>query len=540
MTVRNAADFAKDLMQYIQQRSWMIFCLTVVMMTAMSGHRAVGGEVGPGARLFVTKVYPRHGRLSDADFRQLADAGFTVVVNMWLEDVPAYCRGAARVGLAAMTWNAGLADAAKGDEVDRTVTRQGKTTRYTLPFSKAGWDEITKVIVAQARLSLTYRNLKGALLDFEIYDANSTDGFCESYDDATFAGFLREGGRTVPSPLPPPAKRQAYLDKLQILPLYIESQAKRVGERALALRRAVDAVNPDFQIGVYGWGAFKESILRNVASERAPALDMDATLYGRTIYSNAFSGGYDGNEPDRKGLKWSLTTAQTMAQAARHRGYPVVILAGHYPQSPGPADGSQYRFTVRQSFNSAAYADGYWIWTDWWLPKPWTDKQAWIDAMMTDWTQANAALDAGDWTWASRQPESVKDPHATTPQVILTTDGKKVKAWDAISGKSIAASAAIHWPQAKPAGSTSESFRVRGWRVEEVKAGKVIASYEVGHGVRAVATGDVDGLPGDEVITLNGGWIKIWDPQSQCELLRFYVGADQQDVRTVEAAAIGK
>ncbi|MCC6422299.1 MAG: hypothetical protein IT447_02380 [Phycisphaerales bacterium] len=512
--------------------------VTVMTCGMAMGARAadhVGQSVGAGARLFVTKTYPGHGRLSEKDFRQLADAGFTVVVNMWLEDVPGYCMGASKAGLAAMTWNLGMADAEKDDQVDRTVTYQGKTTRYTLPYSPAGWAKVTAQIAEQAKLSRTYTNFKGALLDFEIYDANSTEGFCETYDDATFAAFFREMGKPVPNPLPQADQRRDYLNKQQVLALYIESQARRVGEQARNLRRAIDAINPSFQIGVYGWGAFKETIMRNVATDRAPVLDLDATLYGRTIWSNAFEGGYDADEPDAKGLKWSLVTAAEMSRDARHRGYPAVLLSGHYPQSPGPKDGTQFRFTVRQSFNSAAYADGYWIWTDWTQPQPWADKQQWIDAMMVYWTQANAALDAGDWTWSSRQEDSVANPKATAPKFIMTTDGKTVLAWDPMTGKRIDTDKPLTWAAVNPsAGKAKSKLRIAGWSLRSIESTSVMP-YEVGHGVRAMAMGDVDRQDGEELVTLNGGWIKIWDTTSMCQLLRFYVGAEQTDVRVEDS-----
>jgi len=519
-------------------RTWMLL-LTIAAILIADRANADDGQIGRGARLFVTKVHPGHGKLTDRDFEQLRDAGFTVAVDRWIEDIPAFCEGASRAGLAVMTWQMGMADAAEGDNPDHTMTRLGKTTRFTLPHSSAGWAKVTEEIVAQARLSLKHPNLKGAALDFEIYDENRTDGFCESYDDAFFIAFHREMGKPAPNPPTPASERRAYLDRLQILSLYIESQAREVGAQAKKLRLAVDAVNPKFQIGVYGWGAFKETVMRNVATERAPVLDLDATLYGRTIWSNAFEGGYDAEEPDRKGLKWGLVTAAEMSRATRARDYPAVLLSGHYPQSPGPKDGSAYKFTVRQSFNSTAYADGYWIWTDWWLPEPWTDKQAWIDAMMAYWTEANAAIDAGDWTWASRQPVQVEDPNATIPQAILTTDGSTVLAWNPMIGERLTTSADVRWPEQKqPPMLDRQSLHIQGWVVKAMGGGVPVKSFDVGHGVRAFAVGDVDAVAGEELITLNAGWVKVWDPQSQVQTLRFYVGRNQRDLRVIDAGTI--
>jgi len=62
-----------------------------------------------------------------------------------------------------------------------------------------------------------------------------------------------------------------------------------------------------------------------------------------------------------------------------------------------------------------------------------------------------------------------------------------------------------------------------------------VGTYPVGHGLRGMAVGDVDAVAGTELITLNAGWVKIWDPATQSELLRFYVGPQQQEVQTIGA-----
>jgi len=56
-----------------------------------------------------------------------------------------------------------------------------------------------------------------------------------------------------------------------------------------------------------------------------------------------------------------------------------------------------------------------------------------------------------------------------------------------------------------------------------------------GTNLKAVAAGDVDGIPGEELVTLNDGWVRIWDPESGVELLRFLVGPDPTDLWLVSA-----
>ena len=513
-----------------------------IILSALACETASLAEpVGRGARLFVTKCFPRHGKLSKEDFRQLADAGFTVVVNKWQEDVPAYCRGAAGAGLEVMTWSGGMAAAEnlpgkieKGADLpmtpgaDQTITRVGKATIYTVPHSPVAWSKAADRVAELAAQSLEFPNFRGVVWDFEIYGPHKTDGYCESYDDTTFVEFLRSLAKEVPAPLTSPSERWAYLKEYGVLGLYVDYQSRLLAKQVARLRQRVDAINPEFQIGVYGWGVLLEAVKQNVATPRAPTLDCSAMTYGRTIFSRKYAGGYRADEPDRTGLKWSLLTTAKMAREGRRRSYPAVVLGGHYPQASGPPDGTQYRFTVGQAFNSAAYADGYWIWTDWHVPKPWESKQQWIDAMMEYFGEANAALDAGDFTWAARQPDYFPDPDASKPLRIVTTGGQTQTVWDATTGQRVA-DAREPVIEPSPAAVDGSPLRINGHEVVwgGGETGPAPKQLPVGHGVRALAVGDVDGHRGPEIITLNAGWVKIWDPDSAVMLLRFYVGPDQ-------------
>jgi hypothetical protein len=150
--------------------------------------------------------------------------------------------------------------------------------------------------------------------------------------------------------------------------------------------------------------------------------------------------------------------------------------------------------------------------------------------MMKAFKQANTALDVGDYTWASRYPEKIKDTQALKPQLIATSDGKSCKLWNPLTGESIdPETEIIRLPQSDPM-LEGKKIRVDGQRVEVVEKDKTVKSFPVGAGVRAVAVGDVDGQPGPEIVTLNRGWVKIWDPQSQVLLLRFFVGHNQSSL----------
>lgn len=507
-------------------------CLPLMIVALVCGVLPASEPVGRGARLFLTKCYPARGLLTEKDFRQLADAGFTVVVNRFRMDVPRYCQLAAAAGLDTMAWMGGQAKAVGKDQ---TITRKGNATRYGVPTSPRVWEEVTARVVEQAAISLKHTNYKGLALDYEIYDRGKTDGYCESYDDRSLTEFLSKMGKPIPEPLPPPADRWGFLKRMGLLGLYSDHQYKLVAEQVRLMRKKIDAVNPRFQIGVYGWGVLKEAVLENVSTRAAPGLDLNAETYGRTRWNRA-KGGYDKTEPDAKGLKWSLIANATRARKARTRGYPVLLLGGHNPQSPGPADGTQYKFTVRQAFNSAAYADGYWIWTESGFKKSslYKTRQAWIDAMMGYFGQAHAALDVGDYTWARRQPETIPHGEATTPLRIVTHDEKSSAVWDPLTGRKVSSGEEpVTRNISKQARlSKSGSLRINGHHVELIhsKTKKVIRRFHVGNAVAAFAAGDVDGMAGPELVTLNAGWVKIWSPATESMLLRFRVEGEHRSL----------
>jgi hypothetical protein len=48
--------------------------------------------------------------------------------------------------------------------------------------------------------------------------------------------------------------------------------------------------------------------------------------------------------------------------------------------------------------------------------------------------------------------------------------------------------------------------------------------------LRALVIGDVDAVAGNELVTLNAGWVQYWDYPSAAPLLRFWVGHDCVDM----------
>jgi hypothetical protein len=445
--------------------------------------------VNPKHRIFITKIYPGHGILSSSDFRQLADAGFTAVVDRWADDLPGFIQGATSVGLDSMTWDLGLV---WGSNLPRTVTYQGKQTGNAVAYSADTWSVIREMIIGRVELSLTYPAFKAVLLDFEIYDPNKTNGYAESYDDYIFVKFLTDKGYSIPSPLTPVASRRSYLDTRGLLEQFIAYQYDRVAAEVRQIRHEIDSINPYFQIGVYGWGPLIEAVKENITSEVAPVLILDAATYTRSPW---VTGGYDITTPDRIALRWSMLTNFEREQVQNTKNYPSVYLGGHDPQTVG--DGNLYKFTVRQAFNSYVYGSGYWVWTEWDAPNGW-EKQAFVNALMAYFKESQTAIDNMDWAWSSKEPDQITDINATTPQIILTMNATGlVKAWDPLTGAATTTSAVVG-PQ---------------WGT--------------------MGIGDVDTVAGNEKIILKKGWIEISDEETSAPLLKFFVGTEQARLQLI-------
>jgi len=180
------------------------------------------------------------------------------------------------------------------------------------------------------------------VLDFELYDENKGEvpGFSASYDEETFTNFLGFKGLDRPDSVSAPGDRHAFLKKRELATEYVQYSASLLLEEARKVRKRIDAVNPGFQVGVYGWGVFQVTALKGLSSLQSPSLFMDAETYGRTSYDGKFPGGYDPDEPDRRGLRHNLIGNYLRAKAAREMDFPVISLSGHYPQASGPADGA--------------------------------------------------------------------------------------------------------------------------------------------------------------------------------------------------------
>jgi hypothetical protein len=242
---------------------------------------AIAAGVDEGSRMFVTKIYPRN--LLASDFEQLAYAGFTLVTKDTditdptnnsgsLAYMPTYFSGAAAAGLDAATWQGGMTATEGPQDPSSRVTPWGAVSKYVSPHSAAGWQEMGDALVQWAQLSLAHPNYKLVSLDYEFYDGSGV-AIDESYHADAFVGYFQTVGQPIPNPLPAPADRRSYLQTQGLVGSYVDYQRDVVRSETRKIRQRIDAINPNFQIGVYGWGSLIESVKEGFATEAAPVVD---------------------------------------------------------------------------------------------------------------------------------------------------------------------------------------------------------------------------------------------------------------------------
>ncbi|MAE66451.1 MAG: hypothetical protein CMJ18_19455 [Phycisphaeraceae bacterium] len=131
-----------------------------------------------------------------------------------------------------------------------------------------------------AELSRQCPNVKGFLIDVEMYGGDLMWRLNSSFDDQTFAAATAEMGRRgVLAAEAEPAKvardgRYEWLAEHKLLNTYFEIEADLVADIARRLRREIDAVNPDFQLGMLPYETmwFYDGWLRGLATRRAPVI----------------------------------------------------------------------------------------------------------------------------------------------------------------------------------------------------------------------------------------------------------------------------
>ena len=276
----------------------------------------------------------------------LASEGFNLVYrNRWF-NMGDYLSDFADMGLeareAGVTLIAGLYYL--GSPVDlnytRAVTWFGEVEPHApSPCDRAYWREvIEEPAVALARLSLSYP-IAGLAFDFELYLAEwfrygpEEDFRSYSYDALSLRAFAFDEGLALPD-IPQNQSYRWLSDKL-LLDRFQRWQRKEVYEMARETARSVYAVNPEFSLGVLGFGDcwFHWTILAAWNNPRVPT----------TIWDESSYGGHDPNTTIRR------------LQAIREHSLNARYLPGLYTTKQSPAQ------IVRNMSQALSYCNGFWV-----------------------------------------------------------------------------------------------------------------------------------------------------------------------------------
>ena len=245
-------------------------------------------------RVLVDKVLMQQGpdskkwRMKDEFIREIRAAGFNVVVPRYggedLERVRDVARRAKKHGMCYMPWLRGTLHAYyKNSDKQRMVWKNGSESRMYSPNADAFWDWWTPLIVGYAKISAQENSLIGVFLDFENYFEGDSAAYDLSYDDIIFREFI--AAQKFKPVSVAPKQRHAWLTDQGLHEKFAEFQIGRWQMKCRALRKAIDAVNPHFQLFVYPTPVeslfIRKAVAQELATQQAPMVIADWRTYGR-------------------------------------------------------------------------------------------------------------------------------------------------------------------------------------------------------------------------------------------------------------------
>jgi len=234
-------------------------------------------------------------------------------------------------------------------------------TRYHSPGEKPAPGPLEEKywlgqLLAEARLaaelSRVCGNIKGFLVDVEMYGGDIMWRWNSSFDDQTFNAVMQQLKRrgVVDSKLAVEdvqrPQRYEWLRKKQLLKEYFAVEQELVERIARRFRDEIDKINPDFQLGILPFEAnwFYEGWVKGLGTGRAPVLICSENEYSTGL-------------PPR-----TLSVIERLKKQGVHFRYVPGLLIGSY--SP--------RQLAQQAALCQKLIDGYWLFTTYslWQPQP--------------------------------------------------------------------------------------------------------------------------------------------------------------------------
>ncbi len=310
-------------------------------------------------RMLVDKVVMKRLKpathVHETELREIADAGFNVVVPRWGAENPDEVR---RVAAAAQPLGLYYLPFMRGTQVAtgdvRMVWANGFEQEIASPCADELWDWLREQITGYAKTSLEHPALAGVFLDFENYSPrpgleDEWQCYPFSYDREIVGKFAASRGRTLPEKPPVEGGWHSWLEAQGLEEAFASFQIVHWRERCRQLRRAVDAVNPAFQFCVYpssGSPFIESAVYVEWGTPAAPLILADRCIYGRSRIWH------------RESLEGNREKLRRRQAEARARNLPNLrYMGGIDPMTKG----ADPEFSGRNAAMSACETDGYWV-----------------------------------------------------------------------------------------------------------------------------------------------------------------------------------
>ena len=158
------------------------------------------------------------------------------------------------------------------------------------PFEKKYWlGQLLQPALFVAEISKDHPNIKGFLIDVEMYAGHIMWRDHTSFDDDTFSKVTESLG--VDANSVDSGNRYNWLLENSLLEKYLSTEEDMVAGIATEFRKEVDKINPDFSLGILPYEAnwFYDGWVRGFASGKPEALVFSESEYGIGFTSSAMA-----------------------------------------------------------------------------------------------------------------------------------------------------------------------------------------------------------------------------------------------------------
>ena len=203
-----------------------------------------------------------------------------------------------------------------------------------------------------AELSTSVPSVQAFLVDVEMYAGDMMWRWNSSFDDQTFQAVVDRMGeeqlleQEIQFEHVGRGDRYQWLADNGLLEDYFAIAAQQVADIARRFRREIDAINPDFQLGLLPYEAnwFYDGWIRGLVSERAPVLVCSEEEYASGLTTTAFA-----------------RTARLEKMGINFRYVPGLLIGNFSPKQLG--------IQARRCLEAT---NGYWLFTTYslWQPQP--------------------------------------------------------------------------------------------------------------------------------------------------------------------------